>query len=344
MVLLISDKDIKAVEITPKEVIEAVEDVYRQDGMGLAFETPRLEIQIKGRHLPHIAPGTTSVGQGMVYLEASSAFIISHSYHFSWHKYVSHIMDSEDGETLAFVLRRREPLGVRTKEVNSGSLRTGAAAAIGAKYLAIDTVDSVGVIGTGRVGRASLVCLAEVRDFDTVYVHSGTKKDDEFAQDMSTMLGVNVIAVDNPKEVVRKSNLLITATYATEPLVKGEWLKEGTHISGMGADGPLKAELDATTMKKADKIIIDSQKCLSIGEIARPMERGILTPEDIHGRIGEVVAGKKPGRERPEEITVFESDGTHMQSAAVVWLIYKKVKEAGLGIETSERSPFFINP
>jgi len=344
MVLLIRDEDIKAVEITPGEVIEAVEDAYRQDGMGLAFETPRLEIQIKGRHLPHIAPGTTSVGQGMAYLEGSKVFVVSHSYHFSWHKYVSHIMDPEDGETLALVLRTRGPLGVKTKELSSGGYRTGAAAAIGAKYLANESVEAVGIIGTGRVGRSSLVCMANVRDFDKVYAHSGTRRDDEFAQNMNALLGVDVIASNSPEEVVRNSNLLITATYATEPVVKGDWLREGTHISGMGADGHLKAELDATTMKRADKIVIDSQKCLSIGEIAMPMEKGIISLDAIHGKIGEVVAGVKPGRERPEEITVFESDGTHIQSAAVVWLIYNKVKEAGLGIETSERSPFFINP
>jgi hypothetical protein len=131
MVLLIKDEDIKGVEITPGEVIEAVEDAYLQAGMGSAFETPRLEIQIKGRHLPHIAPGTTSVGQGMAYLQRSKVFVISHTYHFSWHKYISHIMDPEDGETLAFILRSREPLGVKSKELSTGGYRTGAAAAMG---------------------------------------------------------------------------------------------------------------------------------------------------------------------------------------------------------------------
>ena len=344
MVLLIRDKDIKAVEITPEEVIEAVEYAYRQDGMGLAFESPRFEIQIKGRHLPHIAPGTTSVGQGMAYLEESKVLVVSNSYSFSWNKFTSHIMNPENGETLALILRTRKPFGVKTKELSSGGYRTGAAAAIGAKYLANESVDAVGVIGTGRVGRASLVCMDKVREFDTVYAHSGTRRDDEFAQDMSALLGIEVIASNSVEEVVRNSDLLITATYATEPVVNGEWLREGTHISGMGADGHLKAELDATTMKRADKIVIDSQKCLSIGEIARPMAKGIISLEDIHGKIGKVVAGIKPGREHPEEITIFESDGTNIQSAAVVWLIYNKVKEAGLGIETSERSPFFVNP
>ena len=344
MVLLIRDEDINAIEIKPEEVIEAVEDAYRQEGRGHAFETPRLEIRIKGRHLPHIAPGTTGVGQGMAYLEESKALVISHAYHFSYHKYISQIMDPENGETLALIMRGREDLGVKTKKISSGGLRTGAAAAIGAKYLAREDVDAVGVIGTGRVGKASIICLQKVRDFNKVYSHSGTRRDDEFARDMEKALGVDVIACNNPETVVRKAGILITATYATEPIVKGEWLNEGIHISGMGADDTLKAELDVNAISRIDKIVIDSDKCLTIGEIALPMKIGVIGPENIHGKIGEVINGTKPGRERPDEITFFESDGTHIQSASVAWLIYNKVKAAGLGVDVSKLASFFINP
>ena len=79
MVLLIDPSDIAQIEMTPREVIDVVESAYRQDGMGLAEETPRLEIKIKGKDLPHIAQGTTSVGQGMVFLEESKVFIISYT-------------------------------------------------------------------------------------------------------------------------------------------------------------------------------------------------------------------------------------------------------------------------
>jgi ornithine cyclodeaminase/alanine dehydrogenase-like protein (mu-crystallin family) len=344
MVLLISDRDIAQAQLGPAEVIEAVEDAYRQDGKGLAEETPRLEIKIKGKHLPHIAPGTTSVGQGMAYLEGSKVFVLSYTYHFEFHKYISMILDPETGETLAIIKRGREPFGARPQAITSGTLRTGAAAAIGAKHLAKKKIESVGVIGTGRIGRASLLCMAEVREFDVAYSHSGRRKDDEFAQLMEGLMGVDVVACDKPEEVVRRSDVLVTATYSQEPVVRGKWLREGAHISGMGADGPKKAENDAEVFRRADKIVIDSEKCLLIGEVAEPIKAGLLTKEDIHGKIGEVVAGLKPGRETKREITFFESDGTHIQSAAVVNLIYERVKEKGLGIENSEVSSFFVNP
>lgn len=344
MVLLIRAEDIQKANITPEETIKAVEDAYRQDGKGLAQDTPRREVRIKGKDLPHIAPGTESIGQGLAYLEESKVLVISHAYHFSWHKYVTNIIDPNDGKTLAIIMREREPFGERPKGKYTGGFRTGAAAAIGAKYLARDNVNTVGVIGTGRVGKASLICLSKVREFEKVFAHSGRKKDKYFAIEMSERLGIDVIAANSPESVVRKADVLITATYSTKPIIKGEWIRPGTHISAMGADDPLKAELDAATFKKADKIVIDGEKCLTIGEIANLLKQGILKPSDIYGKIGEIVAGIKPGRINDEEITIFESDGTNIQSAGVAWLTYNKVKDMGLGIETSTLYSYFYNP
>ena len=343
MVLLIEETDIAQIELTPSEVIAAVESAYRQDGLGQAEETPRLEIKIKGKHLPHIAPGTTSVGQGMAYLEGSGVFVVSHAYHFDFHKYINQILDPETGETLAVIKRSRGALGSRPGKIDSGSLRTGAAAAIGAKHMGRVSIEAVGVIGTGRIGRASLACVAEVRDFDVIYSHSGRRRDEEFPRVMGEIIGVDVVACETPEEVVRGSDILVTATYAQEPVVRGEWLKEGAHISGMGADGPMKAEMDVEVFRRASWVAVDSEKCLSIGEVARSLEAGALDRDKIW-RIGEVVAGLKPGRKDDSEITVFESDGTHIQSAAVVHLIYEKAVELGLGVEASNISSFFVNP
>jgi len=343
MVLLIDQSDIDQIELTPKEVINVVENAYRQDGLRLAEETPRLEIQIKGKHLPHIAPGTTSVGQGMAYLEGSKVFIISYTFHFDFHKYINQILDPETGQTLAVIKRGRADFGTKPKGLDSGMFRTGAAAAIGAKYMANKDVEAVGIIGTGRVGRGSLACLDAELDFDEVFCHSGRKRDDVFAKEMGEYVDAEIIALDSIKEVMERSNILVTGTYAQEPVVKGKWLKQGTHISCMGSDGHMKAENDTEVFRRASRIVVDSDKCYTIGEVARALETGAIDKSDILGRIGHVVAGKITGRESPEDITVFESDGTHIQSGAVVHLIYEKVMKMGLGKEV-EASDFFINP
>lgn len=343
MVLLIDQNDIDQIELTPKEVIRVVEDAYRQDGIGKAEETPRLEIQIKGKDLPHIAPGTTSVGQGMVHLEESKVFILSYTFHFDFHKYISQILDPDTGQTLAVIKRGRTAFGVKPKGVDSGMYRTGAAAALGAKYMANKDIEAVGIIGTGRIGRGSLACLDVELNFDKVYCHSGRKRDDVFVKEMSEYVEAEIIALDSVKEVMESCNILVTGTYAQEPVVKGKWLKPGTHISGMGADGHMKAEMDTEVFRRANRIVVDSQKCYTIGEIVRSLDTGAITMDDIQGRIGHVVAGKITGRDTPDDITVFESDGTHIQSGAVVHLIYEKVKESGLGKEV-DAPDFFINP
>jgi alanine dehydrogenase len=343
MVLLINQSDIAQIELTPREVIEVVESAYRQDGKDLAEETPRLEIQIKGKHLPHISPGTTSVGQGMAYLEESKVFIISYTFHFDFHKYISQILDPETGQTLAIIKRTRGAFGTRPTGLDSGMYRTGAAAAIGAKYMANKDIEAVGIIGTGRIGRGSLACLAEDLKFDKVYTHSGRKRDDSFREIMSEYVDAEIIALDSVKDVIERSKVLVTGTYAQEPVVKGRWLQKGTHISGMGSDGPMKAEMDTEVFRRASRIVVDSNKCFSIGEIAKSLETRAITLNDIQGRIGHVVAGKITGRDSPEDITIFESDGTHIQSGAVVHLIYEKVKKMGLGKEVNA-SNFFVNP
>jgi ornithine cyclodeaminase/alanine dehydrogenase-like protein (mu-crystallin family) len=310
MVLLIKEEDIEKANISPEEVIDAVEDAYLQDGNNLAHDTPRREIKISGKDLPHVAPGTQSIGQGLSYLEGSRVLAIIHSFHFSWHKYLTHILDPSDGKLLAIITYGR---GIW---YNKG-YRTGAAAAIGAKYLAKENVDTIGIIGTGRIGRASLLCLSKVKKFDKVVSNSGKRKDEKFVKEMGKKIGIDINAYDRVKDVVKKSEMLITATRATQPIVKGEWLNKGTHISAMGADCPLKSELDINTIKKANKIVIDGEKCLSIGEIANAINAGIIKSENIYARIGEIIASKKPGRIDDSEITIFESDGTNIQSAGV---------------------------
>ena len=343
MVLLIGPEDISKIEIKPIEVIEAVEDAYRQEGYGLAEETPRLEIKIMGRDLPHISPGTTSIGHGMAYLKESRVFVTSYAYHFDFHKYINQIINPETGKTLAVIKRTRGAFGSRSKSIDTGMLRTGAAAAIGAKYMANETIEKVGIIGTGRIGKGSLACLDSVFNFDRVFTHSGRRRDEEFTAFMKNHVSADIIPQDSVRSVVKKSDLIVTGTYSNNPIVKGEWLKPGTHISGMGADGPKKSELDSEVFRRASRIIIDSRKCFSIGELRKALDSGAITENNIHGKIGQVVAGKVIGRDCESDITVFESDGTHIQSASVVNLIYKKALEAGVGTEI-ESSDFFINP
>lgn len=343
MTLLIRDEDVREA-VTPEDVIEAVEDVYRQHGLGIVQDTPRREVRMKGKGLPHLAPGTTSVGQGLVYLGKQNMVVISHAFHF-WEEstnakalpparispYVTHVIDPDEGKTLAII-----------QSSYSTWMRTSAGGAVGAKYLARKNSTVAGIVGTGLIGKGQLLFLPKVRNITKAFVHSGRRKNVEYAREMASKLGIDIVPSDTVEEVVKNSDILVTSTRATHPIVQGEWVKNGTHINSIGADDPHKVELDAATLKKASRVIVDSERAPTwIGQIILAIKEGALKPEKI-GLIGQVVAGLKPGREDDEEITIFSCEGTNMQSAGVDAKIYEKVKEAGLGIETSTLSSYFL--
>jgi alanine dehydrogenase len=152
---------------------------------------------------------------------------------------------------------------------------------------------------------------------------------------MSSKLGIDVIAVDNAERVVKDSQICITATKSTTPIVRGEWIQEGLHINAIGADCPVKSELDASALKRADKLVIDCKQALDTGDLRVLLERGILEPSKIYGTIGEIVAGLKQGRENASEVTIFKSTGMTIPYVAISAMIYKEASKRGLGIEVS---------
>lgn len=332
MALLISDEEVRKI-LSFEDTIEAVEDAYRQYGKGLAAGNSlrhgspllhRRELRVEGKDLPHGAPEIRGIGQGMAYLEESKMAVLQHSFRLGERRdMMFHLIDTTDGSTLAVI-----------KSSYPSWMRTGAAGAVAAKYLSRKDSDVAGVVGTGRQGRAQLLFLSKVRPIEKAYAHSGKRRDDRFAQEMGEELGIEVVASNDVREVVTKADVLITVTRATSPVVKGEWVGPGIHVSSIGSDCPYKAELDATTLKKADKLVIDHELALDTADIRIPMEMGVLRMSDIHGNIGEVVAGVKPGRESPTEITIFKSTGMTIAYVNIAAKIYAKAKEMGLGVET----------
>jgi len=339
LTLLISEEDVKKL-LTFDEAIEAVEDAYRQYGMGLVginslrngnHIPPRCEVRIEGKNLPHLSPQIRNISQSSAYLEGTGMAFLYWSFHLGDRRgYISYLIDAKNGEILAIIKANA------TVRAHLGWMRVGADGAVGARYLSRKDSKTAGVIGTGRVGSAQLQFLTRVRHIEKAFTYSGRRKDEVYAREMSNRLGIDVLACSGAEEVVRNADILITATHATTPIVKGEWINEGVHISAFGADCPLKAELDTSTLKKADKIVIDYELALDTKEIRALIEQGILRDKNIYGNIGEVVAGIKPGRENPSEITIYKNTGMTFPYVAINAIIYKKAKKMGLGTDIGE--------
>lgn len=147
---------------------------------------------------------------------------------------------------------------------------------------------------------------------------------------MENKVNVDIEIRKTPQEAC-KADIVTTITPVREPIIRNKWIEEGTHINAIGADAPLKQELDAGILKRA-KIVIDSwEQASHSGEINVPVSKGELSRNDIYAELGEIVASKKPGRENDKEITVFDSTGLAIQDVVSATLVYKKAIEGGIG-------------
>jgi len=212
------------------------------------------------------------------------------------------------------------------------AMRTAAAAGVATKYLAGKDSKAVGVIGAGHQSPFQLDALHEVVKVESVRVYDKRKGEAErLAEEMGTKLGLNMEVARDIEKVVKGADILVTVTPVREPIVKNEWIAEGTHINAIGADAPGKEELEPEILKRAKVVVDDWEQTSHSGEINVPLSRGIITEADIHAEIGEIVAGAKPGRTSEDEITVFDSTGLAIQDIITAWHVYEASEKKDLG-------------
>ncbi len=217
-------------------------------------------------------------------------------------------------------------------------MRTGAAGAVAAKYLARRDAGRVGLVGSGSQARFQLRALLEVRDVREVRVWSlHPDHAAEYAAEMAAALpNVRFEAVPACRDAVRGADIVITATPSRVPLVSAEWVSPGAHITAMGSDGPGKQELDVGVLRLADKIVCDSrEQCARLGEVQHGLAARVLTRRRVSAELGEIILGRKPGRQNDRQITVADLTGLGVQDAAAASLIYEKSLVRGRG-ETIE--------
>ncbi|MHA1986354.1 MAG: ornithine cyclodeaminase family protein [Promethearchaeota archaeon] len=215
--------------------------------------------------------------------------------------------------------------------------RTGAAGAVAAKVLARKNSDLIGVIGAGTQARMQILALKEIFSLKEVRVWDiNTAARDLYSKEMSELLNIKVTPVDNIKDAVIESDIVVTVTPSKKALVMRDWIKAGTHINSIGADAPGKQELDPMIIKIADKVVVDSlEQCKIIGEIQHALREGLIDEKDVYAEIGQILIGEKKGRESKEEITHFDSTGLAAQDIAAANIVYKEAKEKGIGNVTS---------
>lgn len=243
-------------------------------------------------------------------------------------------LPSSNGMVLVFDAGTGAPAALLLDNGFITDLRTAAAGALAAKYLARAQLNTVAVIGSGAQARYQLQLLPRVRNFHEARVWGRDRnKAEACVEDLRRAAIPSAFSVaDSVEQAVRGADLVITVTASREPLLRAEWLAPGATVIAVGSDGPDKQELDVGVLARAARIVADSlPQCLRLGEIHHAVEQGAIRKEKVSAELGEIAAGLKPGRQSGEELIVCDLTGVGVQDVAAASLVMERALAAGAG-------------
>lgn len=226
-------------------------------------------------------------------------------------------LPSGNGLMLLFLQRTGELAAVLLDDAHLTDIRTAAAGAVVAKHLAPSVVSRIGVLGTGVQARLQLEYLRDVVDCREALVWGrNTERAQQLAQDMVEK-GFRVGVAAQPTEVAAECDLIVTTTPAESPLLERAAIRPGTHITAVGSDTPAKQELDSAILGAADLVVADSiEQCLERGEISHALRSGEIQESELV-ELGTLIAGRAPGRQHDEQITIADLTGVAVQDVKI---------------------------
>ena len=241
-------------------------------------------------------------------------------------------LPANDGMVLVFDAATGEPAALLLDNGLLTDLRTGAAGAVAAGHLARRNARVVAVVGCGAQARYQLEALALVRPFREARIWG--RNPDRARACASELAGspgmremCRFVIAGSLREAVEGADIVVTVTSSREPLVRAEWLYPGVHVTAVGSDGPEKRELFPEVLSRADRLVADSlPQCLRLGEIHHAVAGGAIAEGDVDAELGEITAGRKPGRQNELEITVCDLTGLGVQDVAAAGLVMERAR------------------
>jgi ornithine cyclodeaminase/alanine dehydrogenase-like protein (mu-crystallin family) len=224
------------------------------------------------------------------------------------------LSDAEDGRLLALL-----------DSVSVTALRTAAATAVAARYLARPASSVATICGCGVQGRAQLRALREVLPLRLVYAFDAdVERAWTFARELSAELDLEIAPADDLVRAVRKSDVCVTCTTSHEFILGTDALRRGQFLAAVGVDNPSKREL-APEVLASSKVVVDMlEQCALIGDLHHALEAGVMKESDVYAELSAVVAEKSPGRESDEEVIVFDSTGIALEDVAAAVVVYER--------------------
>jgi alanine dehydrogenase len=231
------------------------------------------------------------------------------------------LFDAVDGRVLALL-----------DSIEITSLRTGAATAVAAKYLAPDGV-TVTVCGCGEQSRNQLRALACVRSLRRVQAFDlDPERARRFAAEMAPELGLQVTVARGLADAAGETGIWVTCTPARRWFLGRAHVAPGAFVAAVGADSPEKQEIEPELLARSAVVADVLEQCAAMGDLHHAIEARILRREDVRAELADVVSGKRPGRTSLDEIVVFDSTGTALQDVAAAALVYERARSCGAGL------------
>jgi ornithine cyclodeaminase/alanine dehydrogenase-like protein (mu-crystallin family) len=304
--LYLSEGDVDGL-LTPLEAVDAIEACFRRLAAGAIENMPRRRLRMPDGALAVMAATDSELelaGSKTYFASGESAtFVVS-------------LFAS--GETVAVIEADR-----------LGRLRTGAASGVAARYLARPGARSLGVIGCGWQAESQVACIrAAVPAIERVVAYCRTP-----ARLAAFCKQTGAEAGDSHKDA-GEQEIVVTATTSKDPVLRGDWLEPGTLVCAMGANRPNARELDDEVLRRAAFVCCDSleQARIESGDLIEPVEHGVLDWLEVH-ELQEVVAGEVEGRQSPDDVVVFKSNGLAAWDVAIAALAVERARERGIGTQ-----------
>jgi alanine dehydrogenase len=311
--------------LAPADVIRAVEGAFRETAAGRARTLPRAVMPMRGTGLflamVGSLPRQRALGTKLITVVPKNRGRGLPTIHASYL-----LTDPETGAPLALM-----EAGFLT------ALRTGAASALAARYLARRDSKIVACFGAGVQARSQLLCLQAVFPVERVsVVGRDAERARAFAARMARELGVPVEAVRDRRAAVAEADLVTCATTSPSPVFDGRDVRPGTHVDAVGAFRPTTREVDTTLVRRA-RVAVDTYEGAweEAGDILIPLKAGAISRRHVRAELAELVSRRKRGRASRDEITFFKSVGFALEDTATARLAYDRAVAASIGTEVA---------
>jgi ornithine cyclodeaminase/alanine dehydrogenase-like protein (mu-crystallin family) len=301
--LYLTEHDVEAM-LTPVDAVEAIEGCFRRMATGGMHIAPRRRLELEEGRLADMAASDLELGYAGVKAYAAfhegAAFVVA-------------LFAADHPELVALV-----------EADHLGRLRTGAASAVAARHLARDSASSLGVLGCGWQAETQVSCIrAALPEIERVVAYCRTERNlAAFCK------RVGAEPAENHRDAAAQ-DVVVTITTSRDPVVRGEWLRPGTLVCAAGANNGRSRELDNVVLERASFVCCDwlPQARIESADLIEPVETGVLDWLEVH-ELHEVVGGELPGRQSPEDIVVFKSNGIAAWDVAAAAAVVERARES----------------